>query len=102
MQINNRFIDDLARVAAGALGVAAGVRDEVEALIRARFERYLADLSLVTRDEFEAARDLAVRARENEERLALRLAELEHRVARLEAARVGEPPVGDNDPILSP
>lgn len=101
MQINNRFIDDLARVAAGALGVAAGVREEVEALIRARLERYLADLSLVTRDEFEAARDLAVRARENEEKLAVRLAELEHRVAILEAARLDEPPEGDSDPSLS-
>jgi BMFP domain-containing protein YqiC len=101
MQINNRFIDDLARVAAGALGVAAGVRDEVEALIRARFERYLADLSLVTRDEFEAAKDLAVRARENEEKLTTRLAELERRVAILEAARLEESPVGDGDPTLS-
>ena len=100
MQINNRFIDDLARVAAGALGVAAGVRDEVEALIRARFERYLADLSLVTRDEFEAAKDVAVRARENEEKLTARLAELEHRVAILEAARLHEPPLGDGDPSL--
>jgi BMFP domain-containing protein YqiC len=97
MQINNRFIDDLARVAAGALGVASGVRDEVEALIRARFERYLADLSLVTRDEFEAAKDLAVRARENEEKLAVRLAELERRIASLEAARLDEPPAGDSD-----
>ena len=77
------------------------VRDEVEALIRARFERYLADLSLVTRDEFEAAKDLAVRARENEEKLTVRLAELERRVATLEAARLKEPPVGDSDPSLS-
>jgi BMFP domain-containing protein YqiC len=81
MQINNRFIDDLARVASGALGVAAGVRDEVEALLRSRFERYLTDLSLVTRE---------------------RLAELERRVAALEAARLDEPPVGDGDPSLAP
>ena len=101
MQINNRFIDDLARVAAGALGVAAGVRDEVEALIRARFERHLADLSLVTRDEFEAAKDLAVRARENEEKLTVRLAELERRVVTLEAARFEEPPIGGSDPSPS-
>lgn len=100
MQINNRFIDDLARVAAGALGVASGVRDEVESLLRARFERYLADLALVTREEFEAARDLAVRARENEERLTLRLAELERRIAVLETARVETPPAVDGDPSL--
>lgn len=102
MQINNRFIDDLARVAAGALGVAAGVRDEVEALLRARFERYLSDLSLVTREEFDAARDMAVRARESEEKLAVRLADLERRVAVLEAARLDEPPAGDADPSLVP
>jgi BMFP domain-containing protein YqiC len=102
MQINNRFIDDLARVAAGALGVASGVRDEVESLLRARFERYLTDLSLVTREEFDAARDIAVRARENEEKLAVRLAELERRVAALEAARLNEPPAGDADPSLAP
>jgi BMFP domain-containing protein YqiC len=100
MQINNRFIDDLARVASGALGVAAGVRDEVEALLRARFERYLTDLSLVTREEFEAARDLAVRARENEEKLAARLAEVERRISALEAARLEVPPVSNGDPSL--
>jgi hypothetical protein len=101
MQINNRLIDDLARVATGALGVAAGVRDEVEALLRARFERYLADVSLVTREEFDAAKDLAVRARENEEKLAVRLAELERRVGTLEAARMETPPTTDADPSLT-
>jgi len=100
MQINNRFIDDLARVAAGALGVASGVRDEVESLLRARFERYLADLSLVTREEFEAARDLAVHARESEEKLSVRLAELERRVAALETERLETPPATDADPSL--
>jgi BMFP domain-containing protein YqiC len=100
MQINNRFIDDLARVASGALGVAAGVRDEVEALLKARFERYLADLSMVSRDDFDAVRDIAVKARESEEKLAVRLAQLEQRVAALEAARLNEPPAGDADPSL--
>jgi hypothetical protein len=100
MQINNRFIDDLARVASGALGVAAGVRDEVEALLRARFERYIADLSMVSREDFDAVRDMAVRARESEEKLAVRLAELERRVAVLEAVRLEVPPAGDADPSL--
>jgi BMFP domain-containing protein YqiC len=101
MQINNRFIDDLARVASGALGVASGVRDEVEAMLRERFQRYLADLSLVTRDEFDAAKEMAAKAREGEERLMVRLAELERRVAVLEAARLNEPPAADSDPTLS-
>lgn len=101
MQIRNRLIDDLARIATGALGVASGVREEVEAMLRARFERYLTDLSLVTREEFEAAKDLAARARENEEKLTLRLTELERRVATLEAARLETPPSADGDPSLS-
>ena len=100
MQINNRFIDDLARVASGAMGVAAGVRDEVEGLLRARFERYIADLSMVSREDFDAVRDMAVLARESEEKLAVRLAELERRVAALEAARLEVPPAGDADPSL--
>lgn len=100
MQINNRFIDDLARVASGALGVASGVRDEVEAMLRERFQRYLSDLSLVTRDEFDAAREMAAKAREGEERLMVRLAELERRVGVLEAARLNEAPVTDSDPSL--
>jgi hypothetical protein len=100
MQINNRFIDDLARVASGALGVAAGVRDEVEGLLRARFERYLADLSVVSREDFDAVRDMAARAREAEEKLAVRLAELERRMAALETARPNEPPAGDANPSL--
>jgi BMFP domain-containing protein YqiC len=101
MQIRNRLIDDLARIATGALGVASGVREEVEAMLRARFERYLTDLSLVTREEFEAAKDLAVRARENEEKLTVRLTELERRVAALEAAQLETPPTTDGDPSLT-
>jgi BMFP domain-containing protein YqiC len=101
MQINNRFIDDLARVATGALGVASGVRDEVEAMLRERFQRYLTDLSLVTREEFDAVKEMAARAREAEERLTVRLVDLERRVALLEAARLNEPPAADGDPTLA-
>ncbi len=57
MQINNRLLDDLARVASGALGVAAGVKGEVEALLRQRFERILTDMDLVGREEIPPAPD---------------------------------------------
>ncbi|MCH8097306.1 MAG: accessory factor UbiK family protein [Proteobacteria bacterium] len=77
MQINNRLLDDLARVASGALGVAAGVKGEVEALLRQRFERILTDMDLVGREEFEAVKAMAAKARAEQERLAEKLARLE-------------------------
>ncbi len=77
MQSQNPFLDDLARVASGALGVAAGVREEVEARLRDQFERVLARMELVTREEFEAVRAMAVKAREEQEALERRVAALE-------------------------
>ena len=77
MQINNRFLDDLARVASGALGIAAAVKGEVEALLRQRFERILTDMDLVGREEFEAVKAMAAKARAEQERLAEKLALIE-------------------------
>jgi BMFP domain-containing protein YqiC len=77
MQINNRLLDDLARVASGALGVAAGVKGEVEALLRQRFERILTDMDLVGREEFEAVKAMAAKARAEQERLGEKLALIE-------------------------
>ncbi|MCC7046101.1 MAG: accessory factor UbiK family protein [Alphaproteobacteria bacterium] len=77
MQFDHRLIDDLARVAGGALGTLAGVREEVEARLRQQFERILAGMDLVTREEFEVVRAMAQAAREEQERLAARVAALE-------------------------
>jgi BMFP domain-containing protein YqiC len=77
MQSQNRLLDDLARVASGALGVAAGMREEVEARLREQFERVLSRMDMVTREEFEAVRAMAVKAREEQEALVARLAALE-------------------------
>ena len=77
MQTQNRLLDDLARVAAGALGVAAGLREEVEARLREQFQRVLAGMELVTREEFDAVKAMAVKAREEQEVLHERLAALE-------------------------
>ena len=85
MQTQNKLLDDLARVASGAIGVAAGMREEVEARLRDQFERVLGRMDLVTREEFEAVRAMAVKAREENESLAARIAELEARLA--EAAK---------------
>jgi BMFP domain-containing protein YqiC len=81
MQFDHRLIDDLARVAGGALGTLAGVREEVEARLRQQFERVLAGMDLVTREEFEVVRAMAQAAREEQERLAARVAALEARLA---------------------
>ena len=85
MQTENRFFDDLARVASGAFGAFAGLRTEVETLVRQRFERLLADLDLVRREEFDAVKAMAARARTEQEDMAIRLAALEARVRELEA-----------------
>jgi len=77
MQSQNRFLDDLARVAAGAMGTLSGVKSEVESRLREQFERVLAGMDLVTRDEFEAVKAMAAKARTEQEDLARRLVELE-------------------------
>ena len=86
MQTDNPLLDDLARVATGALGALTGVKTEIEARLRDQLERVLARMDLVTREEFEAARTMAANARAAEEGMAQRLAALEARVAALEAA----------------
>ena len=80
MQTQNRLLDDLARVATGALGVAAGMRDEIEARLRDQFEKILAGMDLVTREEFDAVKAMAAKAREEQELLAERLAAIEARL----------------------
>lgn len=77
MATRNRMFDDAARVAGGALGTLAGLKREIEAMARQQVERLLAGLDLVTRDEFEAVKAMAAKAREEQEALAVRLAALE-------------------------
>lgn len=77
MQTNNRLFDDLARVANGAAGAFAGLRGEMEAMVKARLERVLTGMDLVTREEFEVVRLMAVKAREENAALQTRLDALE-------------------------
>jgi len=77
MQVDNRLLDDLARLASGALGSLAGLKAELDALIRQRLERLLGEMELVRRDEFEAVKALAANARAGQEALEARLAALE-------------------------
>jgi BMFP domain-containing protein YqiC len=76
----NRILDDLAKVAAGALGGVTGVRQEIEARLRQQFERVLANMEVVSREEFEVVRAMAAKARDEQEALAARLAALEARL----------------------
>ncbi len=80
MQTQNRLLDDLARVATGALGVAAGMRGEIEARLRDQFEKILTGMDLVPREEFDAVKAMAAKARAEQETLAQRIAALEARL----------------------
>jgi BMFP domain-containing protein YqiC len=82
-QSSNRFLDELAKLMTDAAGAAQGMRREVESLMRAQGERLLRDLDLVQREEFEAVKEMAARAREENERLAARIAQLESEMATL-------------------
>jgi BMFP domain-containing protein YqiC len=82
-QSNNRFLDELAKLMTDAAGAAQGMRREVETLMRAQGERLLRDLDVVQREEFEAVKEMAAKAREENERLAARIAELESEIASL-------------------
>lgn len=77
MQSRNRVFDDAARVAGGALGTLSGIRREVEGLVRHQIDKMLSGMDLVTRDEFETVRAMAIRAREENEQLEARLQALE-------------------------
>ena len=91
-----RFFDDLAGVAGGALSALAGLREEIEALARARIDEAIRRLELVRREEFDAMSELAANARSGQEAaeaqvkdLLQRVAALEVRVAALETQKPG-------------
>jgi BMFP domain-containing protein YqiC len=88
-QTSNRFFDEIARLMNDAAGVAQGVRREVETLFRSQAERWLQDLDLVKREEFEAVKDMARLAREENEALKARVAALEARLGQGGAASPG-------------
>ena len=107
MQVDNRILDDLARVAGGALGAFSSLREEAEGQLRAQLERVLSRMDVVSREEYEAVRAMAAKAREEQEAMAERLAALEATVATLTAGHAplpvvvepaGVPAVVDTDP----
>jgi BMFP domain-containing protein YqiC len=101
MQSQNRFFEDLARLAAGAVGTLSGVRGEVETRLREQLERLLAGMDLVDRDEFEAVKAMAAKALAAQEALTARLEALEARFAAIagnEAAAAKLPDAAGDSP----
>ena len=76
-QTSNRFFDEIGRLMNDAAGAAQGVKREVDALWRSQAEKFLREMDLVRREEFEAVKDMARLAREENEALKLRIAMLE-------------------------
>jgi BMFP domain-containing protein YqiC len=77
----NRIFDEFAKLMTDAAGAAQGVRAEIETAAKAQIEKLLNSMDLVKREEFEAVRDMAVKAREENDALAARLAALEEKLA---------------------
>jgi BMFP domain-containing protein YqiC len=84
MQSRNKILDDLSQLMTNAMGVAQGAKTEAETAMKGLMDRWLADRDFVTREEFDAVRTMAVKAREEN-------AALEARIAALEAAGAGKP-----------
>jgi BMFP domain-containing protein YqiC len=91
MQTENRLFDDLARMANGAINTLSGVREEIESRLRERVERWLAEMDMVPREEFEAIKELAQKARAEQEDLAVKVAALEQKLAAVSAAPPAAP-----------
>lgn len=81
MAANNPLLDGLSKLMTDAVGVAQGVRKEADSAFRAQIERILRDADVVTREEFDAVKDMAVVARDENERLAARIEALEAKLA---------------------
>ena len=98
VQTTNRFFDEVARLMNDAAGVAQGVRREFETLFRTQAERFLRDMDLVKRDDFEAIKEMARLAREENEALKARVAALEATLGKGEAPQPGIVPPGSVNP----
>jgi len=80
MQTDNRLLDGMARFFTNTAGAAQAFKAEMETMMKARFERLIADLDLVLREEFDAVKAMASKARAENDKLATRVAELEKKL----------------------
>ena len=77
MQTRNKILDDISQLMTNAMGVAQGAKDEAETAVKSLMDRWLADRDFVTREEFDAVRAMAQKAREENEALKARIEALE-------------------------
>jgi BMFP domain-containing protein YqiC len=84
-QTTGRFFDEIGKLITDAAGAADGVRKEIEGIVRAQAERVLRDLDVVQREEFEAVKTMAQKAREENDRLKERIVQLETALAERKA-----------------
>lgn len=101
MQSENRLFDDLARVLNGVAGTVAGAGREAEAAMRERMKEFIGRMDFVSREEFDAVKQMAATARAEAEALKLRLDALEGKGAAPAARRAAKPAAdsGDNPPV---
>ena len=81
MQTRNPFIDDLTKVANGAMGALTGMKDDAEARVRDQIAKILDGMAITRRDEFDAAKAMAAKAREENEELRKQIAELQAKLS---------------------
>ena len=91
MQSKNRILDDLTRMTSGAMGTLADFRREVEVLARNQFDRVMAGMDMVSREEFETVRAMAEKARNEQEEMRIKIAALEAALA-ANARSAAKPP----------
>ncbi len=87
MQTRNRIFDDLAKVANSAAGTMAGLKDEIENMIRHRVESFMSDMKVVSRCEFDAVKAMAAKARSEQEWLEQRIDALEAQLKAVKPTR---------------
>jgi len=91
MQTRSRIFDDLAKVAGGAVSTLGGIKAEIEVLVRQQIERLLVDADMVPRDEFDAVKAVAAKARSEQERLEKRVLALEKKLGLKAPAKKAKP-----------
>lgn len=91
MSSRNPFIDDFAKVASSAFSTIGGLRDEAQSAMKARFEAMIADMDMVTRDEFEAVRAMALKAREENDALLQEIVAMKQQIQAAKPAKAAAP-----------
>lgn len=92
MQTRNKIFDDLSQLMTNAMGVAQGAKTEAETAMKGMIDRFLADRDLVTREEFDATRAMAQKAREENDALRAELARIAERLEGLEGSGAARKP----------